>query len=140
MNDLASLKRRVEGDLTFQLGGEEVFSSRAPQSDVESPDVEEFRAVEDELNRQAAITELEDLQDMAVEGAEDDQARSTRAEDLSVPQEDEGIIRADDAGVVHNEEVVRESPDQDIPAVHESPASSESHVDGERQSVDREEI
>ena len=44
MNDLASLKRRVERDLTFQLGGEN------RQSDVESPDVKEFRAVEDELN------------------------------------------------------------------------------------------
>ena len=140
MNDIARLKRRVEGDLVFQLGGEDVSSSRADTSAVASPDVEEFRAVEDALNRQAALTELEDLQDMPVEGAEYDQAHSTSAEDVSAPQEEEGIIRADDAEVERIEEAARDSPDQGLRVVDESLVPSESQADGDRQSVDREEM
>ena len=107
MNEIAGRKRRLDGDLVFHLGGEEVAATGVRQPLIQSPDVEEVRAVEEELNRQAAIAELEDLQDHRPELLRNlpqtqdvDTSGPAATDDPLGPPESEGLIRADDAEII----------------------------------------
>lgn len=107
MNSIANTKRRLDGDLVFHLGGEEVLTSRTRPSSTPNADAEELRAVEDALNREAAVAELEELQNddselsrnlpQTQEGVSTGNAAFG---DILGPLVDEGIIRADDAEIV----------------------------------------
>ena len=99
MNSIANRKRRLDGDLVFHLGGEEVQAPHARLSSTGDADAEELRAVDDELNREAAIAELEELQNDNSELLQnlpqtqvDAPSGNTASGDMSGPLGDEGKL------------------------------------------------